>query len=70
MGWQRFLLGNHTGKEVLKREAKLYVGNLSRAMTREALNLRFAKTREVAAAEVIKDRKSDFNMAAKIDQLL
>ena len=55
---------------MIKREAKLNAGNLSRAMPREGLNLRFAKTGEVAAAEVITDRKSDFSMAARIDQLL
>jgi len=33
------------------------------------LNVLFAKAGEVTVTEVIKDRKSDFIMAAKTDQL-
>jgi len=43
---------------VLKMEAKLYVGNLSKSTTPEELNVLFAQAGEVTAAEVIKDRKS------------
>jgi len=39
-------------------EAKLYVGNLSKATTQDELNVLFAQAGEVSAAEVIKDRKS------------
>lgn len=45
-------------KAVLKMEAKLYVGNLSKSTTQEELNVLFAQAGEVTAAEVIKDRKS------------
>jgi len=43
---------------VLKMEAKLYVGNLSKSTTQEELNVLFAQAGEVTAAEVVKDRKS------------
>jgi cold-inducible RNA-binding protein len=46
------------GKAVLKMEAKLYVGNLSKSTTHEELNALFAQAGQVTAAEVIKDRKS------------
>jgi RNA recognition motif-containing protein len=39
-------------------EAKLYVGNLSKATTQDDLNVLFAQAGNVAAVEVIKDRKS------------
>lgn len=39
-------------------EAKLYVGNLSKSTTQEELNVLFAQAGEVAAAEIVKDRKS------------
>ena len=45
-------------KAVLKMEAKLYVGNLSKSTTHEELNALFAQAGQVTAAEVIKDRKS------------
>jgi RNA recognition motif-containing protein len=45
-------------KAVLKMEAQLYVGNLSKSTTQEELNTLFAQAGEVTAAEVIKDRKS------------
>lgn len=43
---------------MLKMEAKLYVGNLSKSTTQEELNALFAQAGAVTAAEVIKDRKS------------
>ena len=39
-------------------EAKLYVGNLSKATTQEELTALFTQAGEVTATEVIKDRKS------------
>ncbi len=45
-------------KAVLKMEAKLYVGNLSKSTTQDELNVLFTQAGEVTAAEVIKDRKS------------
>jgi len=45
-------------KAVLKMEAKVYVGNLSKSTTQDELNVLFAQAGEVTAAEVIKDRKS------------
>jgi len=45
-------------KAVIKMEAKLYVGNLSKSTTQDELNVLFAQAGEVTAAEVIKDRKS------------
>ncbi|MGE5893321.1 MAG: RNA recognition motif domain-containing protein [bacterium] len=45
-------------KAVLKMEAKLYVGNLSKSTTQEELNSLFAQAGEVTAAEVVKDRRS------------
>ena len=39
-------------------EAKLYVGNLSKATTQEELTALFTQAGEVIATEVIKDRKS------------
>ena len=43
---------------MLKMEAKLYVGNLSKSTTQEELNTLFAQAGEVTAAEVVKDRRS------------
>ena len=43
---------------MLKMEAKLYVGNLSKSTTQEELNTLFAQAGQVTAAEVVKDRKS------------
>src|SRR5574341_1607247 len=45
-------------KAVLKMEAKLYVGNLSRSTTQEELNALFTQAGEVTSAELIVDRKS------------
>jgi RNA recognition motif-containing protein len=45
-------------KAVLKMEAKLYVGNLSKSTTQEELNTLFTQAGEVTAAEVVKDRRS------------
>ena len=45
-------------KAVIKMEAKLYVGNLSKSTTQDELNTLFAQAGEVTEAEVIKDRKS------------
>lgn len=45
-------------KAVIKMEARLYVGNLSKSTTQEELNTLFAQAGEVMAAEVVKDRKS------------
>jgi len=45
-------------KAVLKMEAKLYVGNLSKSTTQEELNTLFTQAGQVTSAEVIKDRKS------------
>ncbi len=45
-------------KAVLKMEAKLYVGNLSKSTTQDELNVLFTQAGQVTAAEVIKDRKS------------
>ena len=39
-------------------EAKLYVGNLSKATTQEELKSLFTQAGEVVAADIIKDRKS------------
>lgn len=39
-------------------EARLYVGNLSKETTQEELNALFTQAGQVAAADVIKDRKS------------
>lgn len=39
-------------------DARLYVGNLSRATTQEELNSLFTQAGVVTATEVIKDRKS------------
>lgn len=39
-------------------DARLYVGNLSKATTQEELNTLFAQAGSVTAAELIKDRKS------------
>ncbi len=39
-------------------EAKVYVGNLSKSTTQDALSALFAQAGEVTSAEVIKDRKS------------
>lgn len=39
-------------------DARLYVGNLAKSTTQEALNTLFAQAGNVTAAEVIKDRKS------------
>ncbi len=39
-------------------DARIYVGNLSKATTQEELNTLFAQAGSVTAAEVIKDRKS------------
>lgn len=39
-------------------EAKLYVGNLSKATTQDELKTLFAQAGEVTLAEVVKDRKS------------
>lgn len=43
---------------MLKMEAKLYVGNLSRSTTQDDLNVLFAQAGEVTSAEIMKDRKS------------
>lgn len=45
-------------KAVIKMEAKLYVGNLSKSTTQEELNNLFAQAGNVTAAEVVKDRRS------------
>jgi cold-inducible RNA-binding protein len=45
-------------KAVLKMEAKLYVGNLSKSTTQEELSTLFTQAGEVTATELIKDRKS------------
>jgi RNA recognition motif-containing protein len=45
-------------KAVFHMEAKLYVGNLSKATTQEELNTLFAQAGQVTAVEVIKERKS------------
>ena len=45
-------------KAVMKMEAKLHVGNLSKSTTQEELNALFTQAGEVTATEVIKDRKS------------
>jgi RNA recognition motif-containing protein len=39
-------------------EAKLHVGNLSKSTTQEDLNVLFAQAGQVAAVDVIKERKS------------
>jgi len=43
---------------LLVMETELYVGNLSRATTREELVALFARAGDVTAADVVKDRKS------------
>jgi len=43
---------------VLKMEARLHVGNLSKSTTQDELNVLFAQAGQVTAAEIIKDRKS------------
>lgn len=45
-------------KAVLKMEAKLHVGNLSKSTTEDELNVLFAQAGKVTAVEVIKERKS------------
>jgi RNA recognition motif-containing protein len=45
-------------KALLKMETKLYVGNLSKSTTQDELNVLFAQAGQVAAVEVIKERKS------------
>jgi RNA recognition motif-containing protein len=45
-------------KAVLKMEAKVYVGNLSKSTTQDELNVLFAQAGEVTATEIVKDRKS------------
>jgi RNA recognition motif-containing protein len=45
-------------KAVLKMEARLHVGNLSRSTTQEDLDVLFAQAGRVTETEVIKDRKS------------
>jgi len=45
-------------KAVLKMEAKLHVGNLSKSTTQDELNVLFAQAGKVTAVEVIKERKS------------
>ena len=45
-------------KAVIKMEAKVYVGNLSKSTTQEELNTLFAQAGKVTAVDVIKDRKS------------
>jgi RNA recognition motif-containing protein len=45
-------------KAVIKMEARLHVGNLSKSTTQEELSTLFAQAGEVTAAEVITDRKS------------
>ena len=45
-------------KAVLKMEAKLHVGNLSKSTTQEELNALFEQAGQVTAVEVIKERKS------------
>ena len=58
-GWAAFLVPViRPEKAVIKMEAKLYVGNLSKSTTQDELNTLFAQAGEVTAAEVIKDRKS------------
>jgi len=53
-----FCPGIEPEKAVLKMEAKLHVGNLSKSTTQEELNALFAQAGEVTAAEVIRDRRS------------
>ena len=43
---------------MLKMEARLHVGNLSKSTTQDELNVLFAQAGQVTAAEIIKDRKS------------
>ena len=43
---------------MLKMEARLYVGNLSKSTTQDELNSLFAQAGDVTAAEVVKDRRS------------
>ena len=45
-------------KAVIRMEARLYVGNLSKSTTQEELNTLFAQAGKVTAVDVIKDRKS------------
>jgi RNA recognition motif-containing protein len=45
-------------KAVSNMEARVYVGNLSKATTQEELNTLFAQAGNVTAAELIKERKS------------
>ena len=45
-------------KAVIKMEAKVYVGNLSKSTTQEELNTLFAQAGKVTAVDVIRDRKS------------
>lgn len=59
MGLAAFFI--HAGmleKAVLRMEAKLYVGNLSKSTTQEELTALFAQAGEVTSAEVIQDRQS------------
>ncbi len=58
-GWRRFFIpAVLPEKAVIRMEAKVYVGNLSKSTTQEELNTLFSQAGEVTAAEVIKDRKS------------
>jgi len=45
-------------KVILKMEAKVYVGNLSKSTTQNDLNTLFAQAGKVMLVEVIKDRES------------
>jgi RNA recognition motif-containing protein len=45
-------------KAVLKMEAKLHVGNLSKSTTQDELNALFAQAGQVTAVEVIKERRT------------
>jgi cold-inducible RNA-binding protein len=53
-----FIVAGMPEKAVLKMEAKLYVGNLSKATTQDELNVLFAQAGEVSATEIMKDRKN------------
>lgn len=39
-------------------EVKVYIGNLSKATTQDELNILFAQAGEVAAVEIMKDRRN------------
>ena len=43
---------------MLKMEAKVYVGNLSKSTTQDELSALFAQAGEVTATEIMKDRRS------------